>query len=300
MMGNERGHDLLVHVEGDLVQLPRRPRPPPGAVFRVSCFMFFLSSLMIMVSCFLAAASALRPTWCSLSCFGVSCFLFLCRVSCFCFLFHVAVSCFMLQCLVFLFVSCFMLQCFLFLVSCFSFSGLMIIVSCFLCPIWALRARVSILDCRFEGWGVPTPARGTRRLCQTPPPRLTPAPPPSFVRRSLKACKLFRWSEGEARLGYIYIYIYIHTYICRRRDRRALHHLQALVSHFRFDIGKDNSGGAHNENASVELEPLLSTFAGPETSNCPPKNAGWQPAGFARRRRRNRRPLHHLSGKPLV
>ena len=51
-----------------------------------------------------------------------------------------------------------------------------------------------------------------------------------------------------------------------------------VVSHFRFDIGKDHSGGAQNDNgsnSSVELEPLLSTFAGPETSNCPSKNRGW-------------------------
>jgi len=44
-----------------------------------------------------------------------------------------------------------------------------------------------------------------------------------------------------------------------------------VVSHCRFDIGKDLSGGAQNENGSnfsVELEPFLSTFAGPETSNC--------------------------------
>jgi len=51
-----------------------------------------------------------------------------------------------------------------------------------------------------------------------------------------------------------------------------------VVSHFRFDIRKNHLGGAQNENgsnSSVELEPLLSTFAGPETSNCPSKNPGW-------------------------
>ena len=51
-----------------------------------------------------------------------------------------------------------------------------------------------------------------------------------------------------------------------------------MVAHFRFDIGKDHSGEAQNESgsiSSVELEPLLSTFAGPETTNCPSKNRGW-------------------------
>ena len=58
-----------------------------------------------------------------------------------------------------------------------------------------------------------------------------------------------------------------------------------LVLHFRFDIGKDHSGGAQNKNGSnftMGLEPFLSAFAGPETSNCPSKDPrSWVPTmGF--------------------
>ena len=51
-----------------------------------------------------------------------------------------------------------------------------------------------------------------------------------------------------------------------------------VVSPFRFDIGKDHSGGEQDGNGSnsfVKLEPLLSSFAGLDTSNCPSKDPGW-------------------------
>ena len=50
-----------------------------------------------------------------------------------------------------------------------------------------------------------------------------------------------------------------------------------VASHFRFDIGKDHPGGAHNENGSslsAKLDPYLSTFASPETLNCSSKDGG--------------------------
>ena len=51
-----------------------------------------------------------------------------------------------------------------------------------------------------------------------------------------------------------------------------------VVSHFRFYIGKDHSIWAHNEDSAnfcVELEPLLSILAGPETSNYSCKDRAW-------------------------
>ena len=60
------------------------------------------------------------------------------------------------------------------------------------------------------------------------------------------------------------------------RERREN---ERVVIHVRFNIGMDHSGEARNENASnssVELEPFLSTFAGPETSNCPSNDPGGQ------------------------